>query len=240
MDAACVAKSEELRKSEKRLGDEISQDIGFYPASLTAAEAAYVLNFRDADTFRDRIAEAQVERDSRLRAKGVRPSLAAAQRDGWPLGAAPVTPGTAALLDEQRRWPPAAWSTACHGRRIRSERARSPPCSTRDLRGTRICLPLERIFKHVAFWIAGLMRRCDRNEFSIPGKSAASRPTRTDDCSGVRMGRSLALKCKATGGDARRLAVTPVSRPPSCGSGSRPPAVRAPPPTLWPGRALQR
>jgi hypothetical protein len=56
---------------ERRFGDVVREELHIEPATLTAAEAAYLVNFRDADALRSRIASAKVQRNSRLRAKGV-------------------------------------------------------------------------------------------------------------------------------------------------------------------------
>jgi hypothetical protein len=45
--------------------------FGIAPAALTADEATYILDFRDADALRDRAAAALVERKARLCAKGI-------------------------------------------------------------------------------------------------------------------------------------------------------------------------
>ncbi len=60
-----------VRDIEKRFGNAVEDLFGIAPASLTAPEAAYLRNFRDADALRARAAAAGVERSNRLRAKGV-------------------------------------------------------------------------------------------------------------------------------------------------------------------------
>ncbi|WP_171324150.1 hypothetical protein [Halovulum dunhuangense] len=50
------------RKMEGRFGDEIRQLLQADPGALTTTEAAYVLNFRDADALRARAAKAEDER----------------------------------------------------------------------------------------------------------------------------------------------------------------------------------
>jgi hypothetical protein len=60
------------RDIEARYGDIIRQEFGIEPAALTADEAAYILNFRDADGLRNSIAKAKGERAQRLLAKGIR------------------------------------------------------------------------------------------------------------------------------------------------------------------------
>ncbi|MDZ7783214.1 MAG: hypothetical protein U5K56_09930 [Halioglobus sp.] len=47
------------------------QQFGVEPAALTAAEAEYLIGFRDADELRNRAAKARQENRRRLRAKGV-------------------------------------------------------------------------------------------------------------------------------------------------------------------------
>jgi hypothetical protein len=56
---------------ERRYGDAIEELFGIEPGCLTADEAAYILNFRDADALRSRRAKAEDERRERLRAKSV-------------------------------------------------------------------------------------------------------------------------------------------------------------------------
>ena len=60
-----------VREIERRFGDAVRQELGVEPAALTASESEYLLNFRDADALRNRIAAAKVARDGRLRAKGL-------------------------------------------------------------------------------------------------------------------------------------------------------------------------
>jgi hypothetical protein len=60
-----------VRQIEERFGDAIREIFGIEPASLTADEAAYIFNFRDADAIRARFAAALRERVERLRAKGI-------------------------------------------------------------------------------------------------------------------------------------------------------------------------
>lgn len=66
-----AAKPKQTREIERRFGDVVRQDLGLEPASLTASEAGYILNFRDADALRNRIASSGVERGRRLGAKGI-------------------------------------------------------------------------------------------------------------------------------------------------------------------------
>lgn len=60
-----------VRQIEKRFGDAVREIFGIDPASLTADEAKYIFNFRDADAIRARFAAALRERVERLRAKGI-------------------------------------------------------------------------------------------------------------------------------------------------------------------------
>jgi len=59
---------------ERRYGNEVRELFGIDPKALTAAEAGYIINFKDADTLRNRAATAREERISRLRSKGIRTS----------------------------------------------------------------------------------------------------------------------------------------------------------------------
>jgi hypothetical protein len=68
------ASAQRVREIERRYGDAVREVFGTEPAALTAAEAQYVLGFRDADSLRARAAKARQERDERLRARGVLPS----------------------------------------------------------------------------------------------------------------------------------------------------------------------
>jgi len=61
-----------VRAVERRFGDAIRQEFGVELSALTGPETDYLLNFRDADALRDRIAAAKSERSERLRAKSVR------------------------------------------------------------------------------------------------------------------------------------------------------------------------
>lgn len=58
---------------ETRFGNVIREEFGIEPAALTSAEAAYIANFRDADSLRDRIAKARQEARERDRPEGARP-----------------------------------------------------------------------------------------------------------------------------------------------------------------------
>jgi hypothetical protein len=63
--------SRKVREIERRFGDVIRDTFDIEPAGLTADEASYVLNFRDADALRDRAAASDRQRTERLRAKGL-------------------------------------------------------------------------------------------------------------------------------------------------------------------------
>jgi hypothetical protein len=56
---------------ERRYGNEIRELFGIGPKALTAAEAGYIINFKDADTLRNRAATAREERRQRLLSKGI-------------------------------------------------------------------------------------------------------------------------------------------------------------------------
>lgn len=56
--------------------NEIRELFNIQPAALTAAEAGYIIGFRDADTLRNRAVKAGSERSERLRSKGIRTSEA--------------------------------------------------------------------------------------------------------------------------------------------------------------------
>ncbi len=59
---------------ERRFGNEIREAFGVEPGALTADEVQYLVNFKDADALRARRANAESERERRLREKGVLPS----------------------------------------------------------------------------------------------------------------------------------------------------------------------
>lgn len=85
---------------EGRMGDAIRQELSIEPAALTAAEAGYLVGFRDADSFRARVASARSERGERLRAKGIRVEGAEDQQSVGPkLSRAAPSPS---LTPEQR------------------------------------------------------------------------------------------------------------------------------------------
>ncbi|TPN11739.1 LPD5 domain-containing protein [Mesorhizobium sp. B2-1-2] len=66
-----VAPKHRTQAIERRFGDVVRSELHLDPASLTAPEADYVLNFRDADALRSRLATALRERGQRLGAKGI-------------------------------------------------------------------------------------------------------------------------------------------------------------------------
>lgn len=78
-------KPQHVKEIEARYGDIVRQDFGIEPAALTADEASYILNFRDADGLRNSIAKAKGEREQRLLSKGIRPE------GGGGVAAAPET-----------------------------------------------------------------------------------------------------------------------------------------------------
>ncbi len=66
-----VAPARVTREIERRFGDEVRRLFGVEPSALTAAEAGYLIGFRDADTLRNRATKAIEERADRLRSKGI-------------------------------------------------------------------------------------------------------------------------------------------------------------------------
>ncbi|MCA1458106.1 hypothetical protein I6F35_33775 [Bradyrhizobium sp. BRP22] len=60
-----------VREIERRFGNEVRELFHLDPVSLTADEAQYLLNFRDADAVRTRRLAAERERNDRLRSKGI-------------------------------------------------------------------------------------------------------------------------------------------------------------------------
>lgn len=66
------APRQHVRLVEERYGDLVRQEFGIDPAALTGDEAIAILNAKDADTLRGRIAAAKGERERRLLQKGVR------------------------------------------------------------------------------------------------------------------------------------------------------------------------
>lgn len=67
-----------VRTIQDRFGDAVQEALSLEPGALTADEAEYLLNFRDPDALRDRVAAALRERGTRLRARrtGAAPSAA--------------------------------------------------------------------------------------------------------------------------------------------------------------------
>lgn len=105
------APRQHIRLVEARYGDIVREEFGIDPAALTGDEAVVILNARDADTLRDRIAATKGERERRLLRQGV--------REGDTEGR--LTTGAAAQLPFPRRTPP-QYSTSS---------ATSPACQTR-------------------------------------------------------------------------------------------------------------
>jgi len=60
-----------IRLLEERFGDAIREIFGVEPSALTAPEAGYLSNFRDADDLRARAARAEEHRNRRLATKGL-------------------------------------------------------------------------------------------------------------------------------------------------------------------------
>lgn len=65
------AKDELLKKVDVRHGEIVREQFGIEPAALTASEARYLLNFKNADQLGVAIAKAGSERNKRLLAKGI-------------------------------------------------------------------------------------------------------------------------------------------------------------------------
>jgi len=75
----CAASPKQVRQIEERYGDTVREGFGIDPSALTADEAAYILNFRDADQLRSSVVKAKGERAQRLLSRGIRPSEAGEQ-----------------------------------------------------------------------------------------------------------------------------------------------------------------
>ncbi|PZU81243.1 MAG: hypothetical protein DI528_21595 [Shinella sp.] len=71
----------QVKEIERRFGDVVRETFGVEPTALTGDEAYFLLNVRDADTLRDRVAKAASERERRLFQKGVRASGAEEQQE---------------------------------------------------------------------------------------------------------------------------------------------------------------
>src|SRR5690606_26160003 len=56
---------------ERRYGEVLREEFGIEPGALTAAEAGYVVGFRDADSLRARARSARAERADRLASKAL-------------------------------------------------------------------------------------------------------------------------------------------------------------------------
>ena len=67
-----TAKQEVTNEIERRYGNEVRELFGIDPKSLTAAEAGYLVGFRDANSLRNRAVKARQERVKRLLSKGIR------------------------------------------------------------------------------------------------------------------------------------------------------------------------
>lgn len=65
-----AASPQAVRDVERRFGHVVEELFGIAPSGLTAGEAAYLRNFRDADALRARAVAARSERSERLHAKG--------------------------------------------------------------------------------------------------------------------------------------------------------------------------
>jgi hypothetical protein len=92
---------------KERFGDVIRTELHVDPASLTAAEAGYLGNFRDADSLRNRVAAARRDRGARLRAQGLQPDEVAGEakqsRSSAPLDIRTLAPQLAARLNDAVR-----------------------------------------------------------------------------------------------------------------------------------------
>lgn len=70
----------DIKIIEDRFGDILRDELGVEPSALTADEASYLVNFRDADALRNSISKAKLEREKRLLSKGIRSPEAEGQR----------------------------------------------------------------------------------------------------------------------------------------------------------------
>ncbi|MCC6775623.1 MAG: strawberry notch family protein [Hyphomicrobiales bacterium] len=81
-----------IRDIERRYGDAIRENFDIEPAGLTADEAAYIRNFRDARALREGVAKARRQRSERLASKGIREGeageVASPEENSGPGGAA--------------------------------------------------------------------------------------------------------------------------------------------------------
>nr|WP_272904202.1 anti-CBASS Acb1 family protein [Xanthobacter agilis] len=77
-----AAEPHRIREIERRFGDVVRKELHIEPRALTADEAQFLLNFRDAGALRDRIASARDERSARLRSKDVRGAEGEGSRQG--------------------------------------------------------------------------------------------------------------------------------------------------------------
>jgi hypothetical protein len=71
VEPVATAAVDKVTERNDAAADEIREIFNVQPAALTAAEAGYVIGFRDADTLRARAAKARSERSERLRSKGI-------------------------------------------------------------------------------------------------------------------------------------------------------------------------
>ncbi|TVR07396.1 MAG: hypothetical protein EA385_12915 [Salinarimonadaceae bacterium] len=86
------ADSATVTKIKGRFGDAIQELFGLDPDGLTANEAAYILNFRDADALRTRKSAADRQRADRIRAQGLQEPQGGSDGDVGDFRAAPPRP----------------------------------------------------------------------------------------------------------------------------------------------------
>jgi hypothetical protein len=60
-----------IKEIERRFGNDVRELFGIEPSALTAAEAGYIIGFRNADTLRNRATKAISDRRKRLLSKGI-------------------------------------------------------------------------------------------------------------------------------------------------------------------------
>ena len=77
--ANIIPKFDQLRAIRERYSEILDQELGIAPESLTAAEAGYLLKYRDADSLRNRILAARQARVGSGTGPDVRPSEAEAE-----------------------------------------------------------------------------------------------------------------------------------------------------------------
>ncbi|WP_341893728.1 hypothetical protein [Ferrovibrio terrae] len=100
-EGVLVPKRHVLTQIERRFGDAVKDLFDIEPASLTADEARYILNFRDAEGLRGRAASAEGERNRRLSTKGIQSPEAEAESDQG--GISPAGADDAPLLDPDKK-----------------------------------------------------------------------------------------------------------------------------------------